>query len=450
MMKLRALLPILLVALCANTAPPQASSGPVAIEIDSDFGGLDSSTHSHILILRKDGHYEIDSKPVDDGAVAALVSAVEAPALPDIDLKNLGMDAAWRDRHKDDPPDDRLKFSEGAANQQDLYRRAFADPGRMHAVMRAFYQNYVTDTHPHVVVALTFADKSVVTADSMAQFQFMLPWTVTRDGASRETYNADIGRAVASFLPDKDANKGRAAGVDLAHDVETHFSFQIWDEWHTLGARNQAGPAIARLQTRYALVTAEISDRAYGFPLDDGNVPDESDLHAVVRRAGFPASFSDSVVLHYRNGQAEGVEDFLQQSAAHEARVLSVPWLAKYMRGHQDEFHLSYVHGASFGDVEMRGFTADMHKIGKDALVRTVRAMRDKVVLLLSGPKDFETYWLVLPDHRMILWRYASTLYPQKWHDAENKLPGRDCAGGLSMFEACVGTFVSADGVLEK
>jgi hypothetical protein len=297
---------------------------------------------------------------------------------------------------------------------------------------------------------MTFADQSVVSADSTGLHQFMLPWTVARGAASNLSWNADIGRAVARFLVETDPNQARAAGDGLGGEIEIVFSFHIADAWRTLGAQNRAGPALARLQTRYTLVSADISERAYGFTLDSIDPQNQDYLHVLARRPEFPAGFADDVALPYRNGRGEGVDEFLGRAAAYEARVLAVPWLVKYMRTERDGVRLNYVHGMSLDDSQMQAFAADMRGLGKDALVSMVRAVQDKVVLLTSGPEGFDTYWLVLPDHRVILWRFHSRIYPEKWHDVELNLHTKDCANGLAMFEACAGTIVGTDGVLKN
>lgn len=88
-------------------------------------------------------------------------------------------------------------------------------------------------------------------------------------------------------------------------------------------------------------------------------------------------------------------------------------------------------------------FAADMRPKGKEALVGEVEAVQKDASLLLVGsgyPKD---YWIVMPDKRVVLWRFSTYGEPIKW-GAEN-LPAWDCGNYQG---ECIGAIISQDGTI--
>jgi hypothetical protein len=84
-----------------------------------------------------------------------------------------------------------------------------------------------------------------------------------------------------------------------------------------------------------------------------------------------------------------------------------------------------------------------MHTLGKDALVSEVRQVQSQVVVLNVSYGD---WWLVLPDRRMILWRYESVMGLLGLKKSE--LHEHECTDYQGVTGGCVGAVVSADGEL--
>jgi hypothetical protein len=51
----------------------------------------------------------------------------------------------------------------------------------------------------------------------------------------------------------------------------------------------------------------------------------------------------------------------------------------------------------------------------KPSLVNEVAAAQNDICLLLVGRKYIEAYWMVLPDKRMVLWRFEDRYALLKW-----------------------------------
>lgn len=66
---------------------------------------------------------------------------------------------------------------------------------------------------------------------------------------------------------------------------------------------------------------------------------------------------------------------------------------------------------------------------GKDSLVNEVEAVQKDASLLAVGWKYNRDYLIVLPDKRVVLWRYSMYGEPIKW-EAEH-LAGTSSLGGI-------------------
>lgn len=449
-----------LVLLLAAPIAAQAADAPAVtqIRIHGQWFGMGTPQDKTFVVERKGGGYARDGMALDGAAVDGLMSALRAPAIEAPDLANLGIDQAWLDSHvsqpggylvawPDNPPPDPAK---GAPNQLALYHARFTDPKFMRDIVASVFDGMHTDDYPRETLAITLGDKSVVTLDSKSQHPFMLPWTVTRNGQTVTTYDVRIARAILALLPADDPNRGRIEGGGLFDEIQEAFSSAITPEWRLLDVENRAGPALATLRVRYTVAGGEISDvESFEYGLKRATMkPGETNLLVTLHRPDLPESFADELVLPYRDGAAEGMDRFLRDAPAYEALALSVPWLASYLRTHPKmPVHLSYVHDASLNDKAMRAFTADMHVLGKDALAAEVRAEQNQAVLLLSSEGFAQAFWLILPDRRMVLWRYSWPEGLLKWKpgDVRTKPCDKDYvtfAGG------CVGAIVSPEGVL--
>jgi hypothetical protein len=95
-------------------------------------------------------------------------------------------------------------------------------------------------------------------------------------------------------------------------------------------------------------------------------------------------------------------------------------------------------------DKAMKNFAADMHDLKKDALAEEVRRMQDDVAVVNVSYGD---YWLVLPDKRMVLWRYQSVsgLLGLK----QSEISSVECTDYQGATGGCVGLVVSPDGKVE-
>jgi hypothetical protein len=150
-----------------------------------------------------------------------------------------------------------------------------------------------------------------------------------------------------------------------------------------------------------------------------------------------------------------GAEDLLQLAPGYENLVLSVPWLNRWLADHEQSVSISFAEGRSFSEEAMLVFDADMKAMGKESLLQEVRAVQEQVALIdLQGTN---AYWLVLPDKRMVLWRFRtlpnvapadSRLGLLKWTQANFTTTER--LDAWWPWRNCAGAVVSAEGNLVR
>ena len=421
----------------------------VKVTIESKWGGLGTPSKTEEVISRDRDGYKGKHDRIDARTVESLLAALREPTIAVPEPLNLGINQAWLDANAIPAVEKYAGNFDGAApNQKALYQTSFTDESLIRRVVPNLFNFSRTDDYPSAQVEVMFEDGSTVSALSTSQFLFMLPWKVKRGSEEITTYNADVSRAVAALMPKKATNRSRIAGdtldVNLAEAVMRH----IEKDWKLLNVENRVGGTLTTLREKYTVESADINPYhgvAYGVAWK-GNQPHEENLHVVLRQASFPPGFSESAIFLYRDGKVSGTEDFLQNARKYEELVFSVPWLKTLAERYPGyNIQLLWVHDQSLGDKAMNLFAADMNAMGKSALADEVRAEQDKIALITIQYGD---YWLVLPDERMVLWRYSSRSGLLNFKPSD--FPFQRCSDYNTVTGGCVGVVVLPEGTLAK
>ncbi len=444
--------PIAIIAAVQLLSVARASSQSVGlrqVQINSRWGGLGTPAASELTIMKQGSKFRLGQRIIDAQLLGSFLTALREPDIPEIDLSNLGITQEWLIRNHEGP----LSQYQGgpevrARNQQALYRARFEDPAYISPLLSRIYKSgFHTDDYPSVQVLLTFEDGSDASLSSHSQQPFMLPWKIERNGATHVTFNANISRALAAMLPKKTVNRPRISGEGLLEILRTAVDEALEPELNLLDAGNRAAGALAALRQHYSVVESEINEfhhPEYGTEWS-GNQPHETNLHAVLTRSDLPPNVVDAAVLEYKDGKVQGLEAFLTSANKYENLLLSVPWLADYIREHNKvPVRISYVHDASFGDKALKVFSKDMHALGRDDLVQEVTIKQSEIALLITGMTYAESYWLVFPDKHMILWRYNGPSGLLKWKPSDFQTS--ECADYGVPFGGCVGATIDSDG----
>lgn len=204
----------------------------VKVEIDS--GPATYPQFAPVFILRRqDGAYRrAYGEIVDAGLINALRVALNEPPLTKPTLTNLGITRNWLEGYSWLALHNQIPTSA----PKRVLARAFTNPEVIRRVARGMFNE-----HPRDLVeveflrfTVTFDDGSEVEGDGAGPFPFMLPWSVTRNGKEKETYNANISRALAALMPQGATNRemltGQTFSVDIVDAVEDYVEAN-WKRW---------------------------------------------------------------------------------------------------------------------------------------------------------------------------------------------------------------------------
>lgn len=442
---------VLVAVLVAIAASPVSLGSDVAvrhISIASRWGGLGASQDTELSIENRGGVFYSGRKRIDSEAVASLVSALRGNAVDKPELTNLGITAEWLAANADlAVMKNNASFADALPEQKSLYRRSFTNLEIINSVVASLFNYAKFDDYPSVEVRVTFDDGSVISASSSSWYLMMLPWGVISGSTSIRSYNANISRAVAALMPDKATNRSRLRGEYVAEELAEATMRYIERDWKLIQVESKAGDALRALRTAYSIRSADINpyhDVAFGRKWDKG-LTHEENLHATLTRPGFPPNFFDTAILLYQGGSVSGVEEFLRDAKQYEGLVLAVPWLTQLLAKYPKlGVSVLWIHDKSFSDKALNEFSADMHELGKDALIKEVRLLQKDAALLNVGYGD---YWIVLPDKRMVLWRYTSVsgLLGLK----QSQISTHECTDYHAVTGGCVGAVVSPEGELQ-
>lgn len=457
MLRYAALILAVIVAVSGPAFP--ADSAIRQIEIKSSWGGLGRPQNTELAVRHDNGEYRLGSTRIDRANVESLLASVRQPPQVKPTLQNLGMTDEWltnaadkleKDAERNAGGDSALyKLGHGSADQKGLFRRSYTDPNVMAKVLPEIFRCCHTDDYPGVKVTILYDDGSRTVISSHSQSEFMLPWKVEYGNATVETFNKNISVALAAILPKKATNRERISGRGLDLALAWVVMDAIEGDWKLSNIKAHANDALMKIGNVYKILSADINpyhDVTFGIYVKDGKGEGEENLHLELRRSDFPQGFAVTALLLYRDGTAFGVDEFLQNASRYEDLALSVPWLSKLREKYPKwGTSLLWVHDKSLSDKALQTFAADMHALGKDALVSEVRQVQSQVAVLNVSYGD---WWLVLPDRRMILWRYESVmgLLGRKKGD----FSAHECTDYQANNGGCVGALISPDGDLVK
>jgi len=450
-----------LLILAALLAPPPSAHAADAvirrIEIKSSWGGLGRPQNVELRIQRDNGEYRLGDTRIDSARVESLRSSIRHATQIKPTVENLGLTAEWlenavenleREAEHNDGGDSTLyKLGHGSADQKAIFHHSYTDPNLIAKVLPDLFRCCHTDDYPGVNVTVFYADGSRAVLSSHSQSEFMLPWRVAVGGTTVETFNKSISVAVAALMPEKATNRDRISGDGLDLALAWVVMSAIESDWNLSNVNAHGSAALAEIGNVYKILDADINpyhDVTFGVYVKDSGAEGEENLHIHLRRKDFPPGFVVTAILLYKDGKVLGVDEFLRDGSRYEDLVLAVPWLARpRAKSPRAGTALLWVHDKSLSDKAMQNFAADMHALGKDALVKEVRQVQSQVAVLNVSYGD---WWLVLPDRRMILWRYESVIGLLGWKKSDFR--AHECTDYQGVTGGCVGAVFSPEGEL--
>jgi len=432
------------------------------IEIHSSWVGFNSREKAELVIRDENGRFTLDGKTIEPALVNAFADALAEPAVPEPDSRNLGLTVAWLRDHARSAALKRAAketdvvplggyWSQSTPKQKEFFIKSLGDPAIVQAALRSVFADGDGDLYSEAMVRadITFDDGSKSSVESTSRFEFMLPWKLSPSGP--DSYNAKISRALAALMPEGTVNQALLAGKDLDGDFEVKLAEAVMQEvindWNILATEDKVGATLARIRkAEYKIVRAELGDSVGE---ETRMLTREEVLDVLIRKAVFPPNLFYELALFDNRGQVEGLDYFFRSSSRLETSVLSVPWLKTFIQQHQEvPFRIFYTDTFSLSNAAIHLFAADMHAAGKDQLAREVKRQQSSAILLMVGSRLRMSYWILLPDKRVILWKYAPFGHAALLKWTPDSFPSFNCRTGNGSI--CAGAMISSDGALLK
>jgi hypothetical protein len=489
----------ILLCLSLSTIIAAAQSGPVSqIRIVSTWAGMGSGggSNGELVIGGESGAYLANGKKIPDELIAGLLSAIDAPVIAKPDLASMGITQEWLNANAEATlevytrhilqtsvaPNYPLRMPSGnaAPEQRKLFLSSFKDLKNIERIISELFHRRWTDDYPNVAVTIAKNDGSVVTVYSKAPAPFMLPWVIRKDGKELMTYNADISRAVARLMPEGVVNKRRLSdmGLDtLSTYIASALSLEgpvnnqlvasicgrqsladcrlgiqvanwvmdgIGESWESMTAENKAKPYLDQLRRSFSILNARMEPDRNGFYVRGGSDDSPMVPHLLVTLSQPRLPVLINASLPYEHEKVSNVVGFLKGAERLEDVMLATPWLKTAMTDHPDlRYELTFANDRFFGEKSMQEFLAD---VGPNrSLVDEIKAAPQDIGLLrVHRGRASEDYWLILPDRRMVIWRFSGEEPLLKWNT------GGLTSGKCNSYRSfrCAGAVISPAGEL--
>ena len=421
------------------------------IKITSAWGGLGTPQKSEILITHKPKGYYSKGNKIEKQLVDNLINAINEPEIKEFQAANLGITQDWLDANAEIGVKEYADyyFSVAAPNQKELYLSSFRNPQSVEKLLPSVLRGGWTDDYPGFGVEITELDESKTIVGSDEQPSFMLPWEIVRNGKTIQTYNANISRSLVALLPKKFTNRERLSGENLRRILAESVMREIKDEWQLLDAQNKAGNTLNALKQNYKILSAEINSN-HDFDFGDEYKKDkilEKNIHLMLKKTDYPSSFSIQLKLPIQNEKVENLDNFQSKINKYQDLVFSISWLKNYIESGKINIELRFIRNRSFSEKAMKKFAADMNKIGKSELVLEVEKEQENIALIGvgGGLEYYQSFWLVLPNKKVILWRYR---YPMLLNLNEKDFQANECTDNIAAGLKCIGAVISPDGTI--
>lgn len=376
----------------AIVPPPVASVR--RIDIVSSWGGLGRAQYEHTIIQRKGIEFVIDDESVQVDDVEALLVALLAnpQRKPPPDLISRRLRQYDPDYYAQEGLQECVGDGAALRGVQTLFRRLFFDAQNQGKWLGDEYgsQTFHTDDYPAQTVTLTFEDGSTISASSQSQKSLMLPFSISRNGASYTTFDDRLPIAIAA-LTFGGVNSGRLDGGEALFDAYSSWLCQAFKNQIALAVFTAWTPQIARYIESEAIVS------------DDFSL--SNDLSNVFGRVHFPKW--PSTVTYQVAASGKPLDSASISAAAlrrlHETKergdlITTLPWVRRWFETAQNPrmFLETFVGGSNSLDWSMT--MAQLKSESPNAYAAVKRNLHNVVQGMMWEDDRSASRWLFLPS----------------------------------------------------
>lgn len=377
----------------------------VDIRVENNYwNAFQTPVKGGLKIQGKDGKYFADGKSVDSGAMLAFIKAINEPPVREISLENLGLTQEWLNTNAQAAFKEYFKDRTSGVSppQRDLFERNFRELRFMRDVVQAYYSSFWTDDYPKISLTIRI-DSRTILLSSNEQHQFMIPWTITENGKTSESFNAHISRTLAAILPQAAIHKSRLDGKNLRYALSEHLYWELRDEWAVLTTEAKIPQDIQKIRMKYKVEKSDVGCIA---SIDvEGACPS---WNATLRSSELPSNYTIGVSLPYEEGRLPNLSLFEEKIPVYSQLAASVPWFKQYLVRHPGtQAEIRFVIDRSLSKRASGKLLEDLRKHGKNELTgRIEKEALESVFLEVSDEKHNWSRWVIFPNGDMLLWHF--------------------------------------------
>jgi hypothetical protein len=377
----------------------------IDIRIDNNYwNAFQPQVKDALRIQGKDGKYTANGKSIDPSTIQEFVRSLDEPLLKEISLENLGLTQDWLNANAEAAFLERFKdgITDISSTQKTLFEDKFRNLNFMQHVVQTYYSSIWTDDYPKLSLSIRLGARAVQLT-SAEQHQFMIPWTIVENGETKESFNANISRAIAAMLPANAMHKSRLAGKNLRYALSEKLLWALRDEWAILTTEAKMPNDIQKVRENYRVEKSDVGCIA---SIDvDGACPS---WNAKLRSTALPSNYAIGVSLPYENGHLPGLAFFEERIPGYSQLAASVPWFRQYLEHHPGaEAQIRFVVDRSLSKRATCKLLEDLRKHDKDALAKRIeKETGESVFVEVSEEKHNWSRWVIFPNGDMLLWHF--------------------------------------------
>ena len=402
------------------------------IVIEKDGSGYRrTGGHSKSLYAKPLPEVAFPAQVIAPGQIARLVDALQAPAQPQVNLRDLEPAVDDIQRNIDDALKEAKIFPSSTALRAEVsaWRESLRDPHVVTEMMTKGFDATHTDDGPFINIEVTLSNGTKLAVQSRSQQYLMLPWTNSR---GERTYSASISRTLDALLPKEATNKER---LEVALDdvrLSEMLDFAMSDPIGRFQAESEAPDSVRILDENFKVISVSFDsweDRPYlQADLQLPNGPPNLRLSTRLPLSGKTIANKADI------SRIRQMLQLVESSPALNAHIKSTPKVNFYIF---DNF--------GWGQLDQQTatqFVNQMQQMKKLPELRAQPSLMRGAVMVEEG--DLPTYWIVLADRRSIIWKQAL--------DSDKSVVG-SCAsipiadsGSFDINDICLGKIYGADG----
>ena len=350
---------------------------------------------------------DVSSNKIERKKVEEFIEKLNAVPYEKLDIGQLGITKEWlMSLAKKKLDNEFKKFTTQDIPDLEFYKayhfKRLTDVNFTHRRLKNYFESIWRHDHPKIKIDVLFDDGETIKLSSSAKHIFMVPWSIKKNNKTFKSYNVQISQTLGKMLHPKCANYNRI-NVDLPNAIEQI----VWwgDEkkpWHfnvseTLDSLKTLGDEASFIKQNFRILESQIRTKEYTGRDDRWTIK--------LNHKNWPSNLAVNFSTLIEKGKPILGEFSPERIRRYGDKVLKVPWLAKYIRGHPFYlFSIRYEMGVSITEDSYVEIIKGFKKLPNSEWANLNYPYSEEIILInVSEEMRGFSEWLILPDGTMAM-----------------------------------------------